>query len=148
MDSGNEVVIGMGIDLVELERFRRVRERRGRALLERVFTQREIERCDRRPDPIPEYAARFAAKEATFKAIGTGWRRGVRWQDVEVRNEPSGRPYLKTRGRVAEVARELGGRRFLVSLTHSAATAAAQVLLLGEAGRADWLELEAIEPEP
>ncbi|MFQ5743239.1 MAG: holo-ACP synthase [Acidobacteriota bacterium] len=143
-ESGGEAVIGLGIDLVELDRFRAAWERRGERLLERIFTWHERRACLRRADPVPELAVRFAAKEATFKAIGTGWRKGVRWVDVEVRNAPSGRPYLLVSGRVAEIASELGGRRLTVSLTHSAAMAAAQVLLLGAAGMAPWREAERI----
>ena len=89
---------------------------------------------------MPELSARFAAKEATFKAIGTGLRRGVRWRDVEVRNASSGRPYLRLSGRVAEIARSLGGTRAVLSLTHSAESAAAQVMLLGKPGALPWQE--------
>lgn len=144
MADAGEAVIGLGIDLLELRRFRAAWERRGDRLLERLFSVHERERCLRRGDPVPELGVRFAAKEATFKAIGTGWRRGVRWVDVEVDNAPSGRPYLRVGGRVAEIARELGGVRFTVSLTHSAETAAAHVLLLGDAGRAPWRQLECL----
>lgn len=144
MAGAGETVIGVGIDLLELRRFRAAWERRGDRLLERLFSAHERDRCLRRGDPVPELSVRFAAKEATFKAIGTGWRQGVRWVDVEVRNAPSGRPYLRVAGRVAEIARELGGVRFTVSLTHSAETAAAEVLLLGDAARAPWRDLERI----
>lgn len=147
MVSSGEVLIGTGIDLLELERFRAAYGRHGERFLERLFTDREIAYCRRRADPVPELSVRFAAKEATFKAIGTGWRRGVRWRDVEVRNAPSGRPYLVVAGRVAEIARRLGGRRFSVTLTHSATTAAAQVMLLGEPGHAPWADLERIGAE-
>lgn len=147
MVSSGEVLIGTGIDLLELERFRAAYGRHGERFLERLFTDHEIAYCKRRADPVPELSVRFAAKEAAFKAIGTGWRRGVRWRDVEVRNAPSGRPYLVVGGRVAEIARRLGGRRFNVTLTHSATTAAAQVMLLGEPGQAPWADLERIGGE-
>ena len=145
LETAGETVIGIGVDLIELDRFRAALERRGERFLERIFTPHERRSCLRRADPVPELAARFAAKEATFKAIGTGWRQGVRWIDVEVRNAPSGRPYLLVSGRVAEIAGQLGGRRLTVSLTHSAATAAAQVMLIGEAGIAGWLVDERID---
>ena len=138
MRFSGEAVIGLGIDLVVLERFRAACSRRGDRLLERLFTAHERERCLRRTDPIPELAVRFAAKEATFKAIGTGWRQGVRWVDVEVRNAESGRPFLRLAGKTAEIAHAVGGRRISVTLTHSRDTAAAQVLLFGEAGVAPW----------
>jgi len=144
MTGAGEAVIGIGIDLLELRRFRAAWERRGERLLERLFSAHERDRCLRRADPVPELAVRFAAKEAAFKAIGTGWRQGVTWVDVEVRNAPSGRPYLRVGGRVAEIARRIGGVRFTVSLTHSADTAAAQVLLLGDVERAPWHDLERI----
>lgn len=137
-------VIGSGIDLLELRRLRAALERRGERLLARLFTEHERARCRRLADPVPELAARFAAKEATFKAIGTGWRRGVRWRDVEVRNAPSGRPHLRLYGRVREIALEFGGRRILVSLTHSADTAAAWVLLIGDTGASPWGEEDSI----
>ena len=146
MDGSHETVIGLGLDLIELDRFRAAWKRRGDRLLERIFTEHERRRCLRRADPVPELAVRFAAKEAAFKAIGTGWRQGVRWVDVEVRNAPTGRPYLKVSGRVAEIASALGGTRFTVSLTHSVRTAAAQVALLGAGGRAPWLADEELDP--
>ena len=144
MSASGEVIIGSGIDLIRLERFRAAWDRHGQRLLERLFTADEQERCLRHADPVPEFAARFAAKEAAFKAIGTGWRQGVRWVDVEVRNSPSGRPFLRLRGRTAEIAREVGGRRVTVTLTHSRTTAGAQVLLLGEPGLAPWWEEDRI----
>ena len=146
MNTGTETTIGFGLDLIELERFRAAWHRHGDRFLERVFTDHERQVCLRRRDPVPELAARFAAKEATFKAIGTGLREGVRWRDVEVHNAPSGRPYLRVSGRVAEIARSLGGRRLVVSLTHSADTAAAQVMLMGTPGAIPWTE-DLIDPE-
>ena len=140
MNTDPETVIGLGLDLIELARFRAAWQRRGDRFLERIFTDHERQVCLRRRDPVPELSARFAAKEATFKAIGTGLRRGVRWRDVEVRNAPSGRPYLLVSGRVAEIARSLGGRRLVVSLTHSVDTAAAQVMLMGTTGAVPWSE--------
>lgn len=140
MKADPETVIGLGLDLIALERFRAAWQRHGDRLLERIFTDHERQVCLRRRDPVPELSARFAAKEATFKAIGTGLRRGVRWRDVEVRNAPSGRPYLEVSGRVAEIARSLGGRRLVVSLTHSVDAAAAQVMLMGSPGDLPWRE--------
>ena len=143
-----EVIVGIGIDQVVLRRFRAAYERRGERLLERLFTEHERSRCLRRRDPVPELAVRFAAKEATFKAIGTGWRGGVTWKDVEVRNAPSGRPYLRLTGRVREVALRCGARRALVSLTHSAAAAAAEVILLGPEPNPAWGADDRIDTGP
>ena len=148
MERRLDSIIGTGIDLVDLERFREVLARRGDAFLERVYTRRERERCLARSDPAPELAVRFAAKEATLKAIGTGWREGTRWVDIEVDNAPSGRPFLRLRGRVAEIARELGARRVTASLTHSRGVAAAHVYLLGDASRAPWVDTEEIIGDP
>ena len=78
------VIVGSGIDIVEIARVERALERRGRRFRERVFTERERRECERRARPGPHFALRFAAKEAGMKAIGTGWRRGVGWRDFEV----------------------------------------------------------------
>lgn len=92
----------------------------------RLFTERERAYCERRADPAPHYAARFAAKEATAKALG----RWLRWQEVEITSESSGRPHLLLRGEAERVARVSAGARLLVSLSHSREFAVASVLLL------------------
>jgi holo-[acyl-carrier protein] synthase len=114
------LIIGTGVDLAEVPRIRASIERHGERFLKRVFTPLEIAYVERKANRFERYAARFAAKEAGMKAIGTGWRGGITWQDFEVANEPSGRPTLRLSGRAAEVAAELKVRRIALSLTHTA----------------------------
>lgn len=125
------MILGTGIDLAEVARIREAVERYGRRFLERVFTPAEIAYVERKANRYERYAARFAAKEAGMKALGTGWRRGVRWQDFEVRNQPSGRPALLLHGVAAEYARQLGVERIHLSLTHTETMAQAFVILEG-----------------
>lgn len=125
------MIVGTGIDLAEVDRIREAVERYGKRFVERVFTAAEIAYVEGKANRHERYAARFAAKEAGMKAIGTGWRRGVRWQDFEVRNQRSGRPELVLHGVAAEVARRMGVERVHLSLTHTAAVAQAFVILEG-----------------
>ena len=126
------MIVGMGIDLAEVERMEAAIRRHGRALVERVFTPGEIRYCERHRNATERYAARFAAKEAAMKALGTGWRRGVRWVDIEVANEPGGRPTLRLHGRTKELAAERGVRRISLSMTHTSGFAMAQVIFEGD----------------
>jgi len=121
----------MGVDLAEVPRIRMAVERHGQRFLERVYTKRELAYVDRRGavSRFERLAARFAAKEAGMKAIGTGWRRGVGWQDFEVSNLSSGRPTLLLHGAAEKVAAELGVRNVVLSLTHTAEQAMAVVVL-------------------
>jgi len=123
------VIVGTGVDLAEVERISRTIERFGRRFLERVFTPREIAYAERKANRAERYAARFAAKEAGMKAIGTGWRRGVRWRDFEVANLSTGKPTLLLHGKAAEFASELGVRSVALSLTHTRTMALAHVIL-------------------
>ncbi|PYM91639.1 MAG: holo-[acyl-carrier-protein] synthase [Candidatus Rokuibacteriota bacterium] len=100
--------------------------------LQRVFTEGEIAYCRRRSDPAPHFAARFAAKEAGFKALGTGWRLGVRWRELEVRRERDEAPTLILSGRSREIGLFRGGSRMLLSLTHEGDYALAQAILVGD----------------
>lgn len=104
-------------------------ERHGRRFLDRVFTEREIAYAGRKANRYERYAARFAAKEAGMKALGTGWRGGLGWRDFEVANLPSGRPTLAFHGKAAEIAAKLGVRNISLSLTHTADQAMASVIL-------------------
>ncbi|HVB35473.1 MAG TPA: holo-ACP synthase [Patescibacteria group bacterium] len=126
------MIVGMGIDIAEVKRVEAAIARHGRAFLERVFTAAEIRYCERHRNAAERYAARFAAKEAAMKALGTGWRRGVRWVDLEVANLPSGRPTLQMHGRSKELAEGLGVRHIALSLTHGAGLAFAQVVFEGD----------------
>lgn len=125
-------IVGHGIDLVEVARITEMRERHGRHFLERIFRPEEFEpfldraRCDE------HLAARFAAKEAASKALGTGFR-GIAWTDIATESEPSGRPALRFRGGAERTAREIGVTGSLLSLTHTGGSAAASVILLGHA---------------
>jgi holo-[acyl-carrier protein] synthase len=123
------VIVGTGIDIVEVPRIAAAVERFGERFLNRVFTASEISYCQSKQNATERFAARFAAKEAGFKAIGTGWRHGVTWQDVEVGREPGGRPSICYSGKAAEFAAKLGVRRASLSLSHTAEQAIAQVIL-------------------
>lgn len=123
------VIVGTGIDLIAVARIARFRTRWRQSGLQRLFTAAELDYCDSLAHPEPSLAARFAAKEAFFKAIGTGFGRGGGWRDVEVVRAPSGRPRLRLRGRAAGLARRRGVRRIHVSLSHSSEHAIAHVLL-------------------
>jgi holo-[acyl-carrier protein] synthase len=123
------MIVGTGVDLAEVDRIRAAIERHGAHFVERIFTVREIAYVERKANKYERYAARFAAKEAGMKAIGTGWRRGVRWQDFEVVNQASGRPTLLLHGAAAGFAALLGAKRVQLSLTHTAGMALAHVIL-------------------
>ena len=123
------MIVGTGIDITEVPRIREAIERHGERFLQRIFTEGEIQYCESKANRIERYAARFAAKEAGMKAIGTGWRRGGRWQDFEVANLPSGKPTLRFHGQAARFADELGVRHVALSLTHTAELGLAHVIL-------------------
>ncbi len=125
------MIVGTGIDAVSIHRFERFRARRGARGLGRLFTPGELSYCLGLADPLPSLAARFAAKEAFFKAVGTGWSRGGRWTDVEVVRDDAGRPGLRLHGRAAEIAERASASRWHVSLTHTSELAVAQVFLEG-----------------
>jgi len=125
---GDFVIIGMGVDLAEVERIKAAIERHGEAFLRRVFTVGEREYCERFKNKYERYAGRFAAKEAAMKALGTGWRRGVRWVDFEVVRELGGRPTIRLDGTAKKIAEELGVTRIALSITHTEEQALAQVI--------------------
>jgi len=116
------------VDIAEVPRVKAAIERRGEPFLRRVFTPGEIEYCERFRNKFERYAGRFAAKEAAMKALGTGWRRGVRWVDFEVVRESSGRPSIALFGEAAKIAAQLGVTRISLSITHTEAQALAQVI--------------------
>jgi holo-[acyl-carrier protein] synthase len=123
------MILGTGIDLAEVDRVREAIERHGDRFVHRIYTPAEIAYVQRKANKYERFAARFAAKEAGMKAIGTGWRRGVTWQDFEVANLPTGRPTLRLQGVAAEVARQMGVRNIALSLTHTAQYGMAFVIL-------------------
>lgn len=126
----SELAPGVGFDLVDVDRFRLAMERNGRRFRERVFTPQEQAECDGRADPILHYAARFAAKEAGMKALGTGWSGGVGFRDFEVHSNGKQAPRLELHGKAAEVAQRLGLRGLRVSLSHTERSAGAAVVAL------------------
>jgi len=123
------MILGSGVDLCEVPRIQASIERYGKHFLERVFTAREIAYADSKANRFERYAARFAAKEAGMKALGTGWRGGVAWRDFEVTNLPSGRPTLQFHGKAAEFAVKLGVGNIALSITHTKEQALAMVIL-------------------
>jgi holo-[acyl-carrier protein] synthase len=123
------VIVGSGVDLCEVERIKIAISRHGRRFVERIFTEREIAYAERKANLYERYAARFAAKEAGMKALGTGWRGGVAWRDFEVVNLPTGRPTLQFHGKAAEYARRMGVETTSLSLTHTSVQAMAMVIL-------------------
>lgn len=124
-------VLGHGIDLTEIARIGQMLQEHGDRFLERCFTPREIADAGDGPRRIEHLAARFAAKEAALKALGTGWAQGIGWTDVAVHRADSGRPDLVVTGRAAAIAAERGITRWHVSLTHTADHAVASVIAEG-----------------
>jgi holo-[acyl-carrier protein] synthase len=123
------VIISIGIDIIEVARIREVLLRTPR-FVERVFTRTEREYCDSRGAVAAQhYAARFAAKEAALKALQTGWRGGISWQDVEILARESGAPYLVFTGQVLEVFEKFGATQTHLSMSHTTQHAIAQVVL-------------------
>ncbi len=123
------MIVGTGVDLAEVPRIRASIERFGSKFVRRIYTPAEIAYVERKANRFERFAARFAAKEAGMKAIGTGWRHGVTWQDFEVANMPSGKPTLRFHGVAAEFARRLGVRNVSLSITHTAELGMAHVIL-------------------
>jgi holo-[acyl-carrier protein] synthase len=123
------MIVGTGVDLAEVPRIRASIERFGDKFIRRIYTATEIAYVERKANRFERYAARFAAKEAGMKAIGTGWRRGVTWQDFEVANLPSGKPTLRFHGVAAQFAAKLGVRNVALSITHTAEFGMAHVIL-------------------
>ena len=123
------MIVGTGIDIAEVPRIRRAIERFGSRFLERIYTPGEMRYCDSKANRVERYAARFAAKEAAMKALGTGWNHGVRWRDCEVVRLPGGRPAICFHGKAGEIAAQLGVTNAALSLSHTAEQAFAQVIL-------------------
>jgi len=122
------MIIGVGIDIIQNDRIRTSLERFGARFMNRIYTEIEIAYCSSCADPNIHFAARFAAKEAAFKALGTGWAAGVKWKDVEVQRLASGKPELHLYGEALERATAMGATRFHVSLTHDQLVSAAVVI--------------------
>lgn len=125
------MIVGIGSDVAEIARIRHSIARYGDRFLKRIYTEGEQAYSSSKANAAERFAARFAAKEAGMKAIGTGWRRGVTWKDFEVLNERSGRPTLLLRGVAREIAERMGVERISISLTHTGDIAFAVVILEG-----------------
>jgi len=123
------MIVGVGIDLVEIARIRNVYQRHPQRFVERILTPKEREYVLRHADPSARLAGRWAVKEAALKALGTGLARGIRWQDVEVLPDELGKPVLTLHGKARERAAELGATLFHATITHSQDLAMAQVIL-------------------
>jgi holo-[acyl-carrier protein] synthase len=123
------MIVGTGIDIAEVLRIEASITRFGDRFLRRIFTEAEIRYCESKANRVERYAARFAAKEAAMKAIGTGWNHGVTWRDVEVCRQPGGRPTIAFHRKAAEFAAKLGAVHISLSLSHTEDYAIAQVIL-------------------
>jgi len=125
------MLMGTGVDLIEIERIAHSIERYGERFLRRIYADHEIAYCSSKRSSAESFAARFAAKEAGAKALGTGISRGVTWIEFQVARRPGGRPVLELRGRAALLAREMGVKTISLSLTHTGNLAMAMVMLEG-----------------
>jgi holo-[acyl-carrier protein] synthase len=123
------MIIGTGVDIAEVARIRESIERFGDRFLHRIFTDGEIRYCGGKASRFESYAARFAAKEAGMKALGTGWSRGVRWRDIEVVRLKGQRPTIQFHGEAAAIAAKLGTKNIALSITHTSEQALAHVIL-------------------
>jgi len=131
------MIIGVGIDIVSVQRVAELRTQEGERFLNRVFTRREVETAGSRARLDERLATRFAAKEAAMKALGTGWREGIHFTQIEVRKHQTGQPEILLSGQALQRAEELGVTRIHVSLTHDADRAVAVVIMEGDPGAND-----------
>ena len=128
LTSEGAMIVGLGLDIAEIDRIEAAIKRHGAPFIERLFTPAEVSYCERHKNRFERYAARFAAKEAAMKALGTGWSRGVRWRDIEVAREPGGKPALRLAGAARAIADGLGVKNISLSITHSGNLALAHVI--------------------
>ncbi len=124
-------ILGIGTDIIECLRIAQMIERHGELFIRRVYTEHEIAYCSTKKAATQHYAGRWAAKEAVLKALGTGWRRGISWRDVEVRNKPSGAPEIALRGGAREVLERSGIREMHISISHCRSHAIAYAIAEG-----------------
>jgi holo-[acyl-carrier protein] synthase len=123
------MVYGIGIDVIQIDRFERSLSRWGERLCQRVFTPQELLSCQTKARPGQHLALRFAAKEAFLKALGTGMFQGIGWKEIEIANETSGRPHLVLSGKAEESCQSRGIKKIFVSISHEKDYGVAQVLL-------------------
>src|SRR4051812_16736789 len=124
------MIVGLGTDIVEIVRIGQMIERHGEHFLQRVYTAEEIRYCQRRKESYQHFAGRWAAKEAVMKTLGTGWTRGVGWQDIEVATRKSGQPVINIRGTARDLATQFGIDDILISISHCRAYATATAVAL------------------
>ena len=124
-------VLGIGIDIVEIERVEKLLRKHGEAFLRRVFLPEEIAYCDSKKYPAQHYAARLAVKEAVFKAFGEGWTEKIGWKDIKVNRSRKGQPGVELLGKGRELQREMKVDKIMVSLSHADAYSVAQAITLG-----------------
>ena len=125
------MILGLGLDIQEIARVEKALARGGAAFLKKTFTPAEVRYCRRALKRAERFAARFCAKEAFLKALGTGWARGIAWTEVEVGHRAGGAHWLKLSGRALSHARRAGEKTLWLTLTHSSGYAAATVILEG-----------------
>ena len=125
-------ILGIGTDITECLRIARMIERHGELFITRVYTPEEIRYCQSRKQATQHFTGRWAAKEAVLKALGTGWARGIAWRDIEVLNEPSGKPVAILRGGARKVSQNLGIATMLISISHCRTHATAYALAVGK----------------
>lgn len=124
------MIVGIGIDIIEVKRIKDVMERHGDYFFKRIFTEKEIEYCNaRKKNAVLHFAGRFAAKEAALKALGTGLTGGISWTEIEIENAISGKPRLVFSGKAKEAFDLIGGKKTHVSISHSKGYAAGQVII-------------------
>jgi holo-[acyl-carrier protein] synthase len=129
------MIVGIGIDLVKISRIQEAVQRWDKRFLNRVFTPLEQQYCYARLDPYPHFSGRFAVKEAVFKAMGTGWRSGIRWSEIQVLNDNKGKPAVSVSGKIKQVMSDLGVTEIHVSISHDTDYAIGQVVLYKGGGK-------------
>lgn len=127
-------VLGIGSEIVECLRIAQMIERHGELFINRVYTAYEINYCHNRKQSTQHFAGRWAAKEAIFKAIGSRWRKGIRWRDLEIRNHPDGHISATFLGPAVEIIERVGVEDFMISISHCRSYATAYVLAMGHSG--------------
>jgi holo-[acyl-carrier protein] synthase len=128
-------IVGIGTDIVECLRIGRMIEQHGELFLSRVYTEREVRYCQARKRAVEHFAGRWAAKEAILKCLGTGWRRGLCWTDLEIRNTPAGQPKVLLCGAARDAAQSLCIADILLTISHCRAYAVAYALAVGAGAR-------------
>ena len=125
-------ILGLGTDIIEIARIGSMIERHGELFLYRVYTEEEILYCQKRKNCAQHYAGRWAAKEAVMKALGTGFRKGIGWRDIEVTSQTSGQPMITLRGGTLDFAQSIGVQQMLITISHCRTFATATAIAISE----------------